>query len=97
MTGKIANGAVEQSNTGTLLDILAAIHLQFQHSDEYKIIFKYSEVGDFAATHTPITLIDEGRLWRPMLQLYYIRQIIATIPGAWLMRSGCLGCDLSHG
>ena len=96
MTGKTAHGTMEKLNTGTLLNIPAAIHLQFQHSKEHKIILKHSEGGGSTAPHTPDILFSVGRLWRPMIQLYHIRQRIATIPGAWLVRPGCLGCDLSH-
>ena len=76
---------------------LAAINFQFQHSEEYNIVLKYSEAGSFATPHKPNTFINVGHQRLPTTQLYPIRQRIATIPVAWLMRLGCLGCNLSHG
>ena len=100
-TGTTADGAMGQLNTGILPIIFG------RHPSNTVSFLKYLEGGGFAALHTPNTSIGVGCLWQitiqfypednPWIQLHHNGQIFATIPGARLMRSGCLGCNLSRG
>ena len=50
---------------GNIAQYLAAIHLKLD--EHFRNILKYSERGDFAASHTLNTLIKVGSLWRAVI------------------------------